>query len=170
MEAVAVAAAKAVEYVSAGTVEFLLARDGRFFFLEMNTRIQVEHPVTEFVYGVDLVAEMIRIARGEPMSLAEKPAARGHAIECRVYAEDPGRGFAPSPGRITACAGRGGPASASTPASTAGDVVPLDYDPMVAKITAWGTTATRPAAACSARSPRRASRASRRPCRSSSRS
>jgi acetyl-CoA carboxylase biotin carboxylase subunit len=140
MEAVAVAAAKAVEYVSAGTVEFLLARDGRFFFLEMNTRIQVEHPVTECVYGVDLVAEMIRIALGKPMSLAEKPAARGHAIECRVYAEDPGRAFAPSPGRITALRWPGGPGIRVDAGLTAGDVVPLDYDPMVAKITAWGTS------------------------------
>ena len=134
----AVAAAKAVDYVSAGTVEFLLAKDGRFFFLEMNTRIQVEHPVTEMVYGVDLVAEMIRIALGEPMSLAEKPAARGHAIECRVYAEDPGRAFAPSPGRITALRWPGGPGIRVDAGLTAGDVVPLDYDPMVAKITAWG--------------------------------
>jgi acetyl-CoA carboxylase biotin carboxylase subunit len=140
MEAVAVAAAKAVEYVSAGTVEFLLAKDGRFFFLEMNTRIQVEHPVTECVYGVDLVAEMIRIALGKPMSFAEKPAARGHAIECRVYAEDPGRAFAPSPGRITALRWPGGPGIRVDAGLTAGDVVPLDYDPMVAKITAWGTS------------------------------
>ena len=139
MEAVAVAAGRAVDYVSAGTVEFLLAKDGRFFFLEMNTRIQVEHPVTEMVYGVDLVAEMIRIALGQPMSLEEKPAARGHAIECRVYAEDPGRGFAPSPGRITALRWPGGPGIRVDAGLTAGDVVPLDYDPMVAKITAWGT-------------------------------
>jgi acetyl-CoA carboxylase, biotin carboxylase subunit len=138
MEAVAVAAGKAVDYVSAGTVEFLLARDGRFYFLEMNTRIQVEHPVTEMVYGVDLVAEMIRIAQGRPMSLREKPAARGHAIECRVYAEDPGRAFAPSPGRITALRWPGGPGIRIDAGLTAGDVVPLDYDPMIAKITAWG--------------------------------
>ena len=138
MESVAVAAAKAVDYVSAGTIEFLLAKDGRFFFLEMNTRIQVEHPVTEMVYGVDLVAEMIRIAQGEPMSLESKPAARGHAIECRVYAEDPGRGFAPSPGRITALRWPGGPGIRVDAGLTAGDTVPLDYDPMVAKITAWG--------------------------------
>jgi acetyl-CoA carboxylase biotin carboxylase subunit len=138
MEAVAVAAGKAVDYVSAGTVEFLLAKDGRFFFLEMNTRIQVEHPVTEMVYGVDLVAEMIRIALGQPMSFAEKPALRGHAIECRVYAEDPGRAFAPSPGRITALRWPGGPGIRVDAGLTAGDVVPLDYDPMVAKITAWG--------------------------------
>jgi acetyl-CoA carboxylase biotin carboxylase subunit len=139
MEEVAVAAAKAVDYVSAGTVEFLLARDGRFFFLEMNTRIQVEHPVTEMVYGVDLVAEMIRIAQGKEMSLAGKPPARGHAIECRVYAEDPGRGFAPSPGKITALRWPGGPGIRVDAGLTAGDTVPLDYDPMVAKITAWGT-------------------------------
>ena len=100
MEEAAVAAARSVDYVSAGTVEFLLAPDGRFFFLEMNTRIQVEHPVTEMVYGVDLVVEMIRIALGEPMSVPARPEPRGHAVECRIYAEDPARGFAPSPGTI----------------------------------------------------------------------
>src|SRR5512139_2244592 len=86
MQESAVAAARSVDYVSAGTVEFLLGPDGRFFFLEMNTRIQVEHPVTEMVYGVDLVAEMIRIALGEPMSFAGRPEPRGHAVECRIYA------------------------------------------------------------------------------------
>jgi acetyl/propionyl-CoA carboxylase alpha subunit len=138
MEEVAVAAGKAVDYVSAGTVEFLLAKDGRFFFLEMNTRIQVEHPVTEMVYGVDIVAEMIRIAGGRPMSVGAKPEARGHAIECRVYAEDPGLGFAPSPGRITALRWPAGPGIRVDAGLTAGDTVPLDYDPMVAKIIAWG--------------------------------
>jgi acetyl/propionyl-CoA carboxylase alpha subunit len=127
-----------VNYVSAGTVEFLLAKDGRFFFLEMNTRIQVEHPVTEMVYGVDLVVEMIRIARGEPMSVKEKPLPRGHAIQCRIYAEDPARGFAPSPGRIRRLRRPQGPGIRVDSGVEDGDVVPLDYDPMVAKFIVWG--------------------------------
>ena len=138
MEEVAVAAGKAVDYVSAGTVEFLLAKDGRFFFLEMNTRIQVEHPVTEMVYGVDLVVEMIRIARGEPMSVKEKPAPRGHAIQCRIYAEDPARDFAPSPGRIRRLRRPQGPGIRVDSGVEDGDVVPPDYDPMVAKFISWG--------------------------------
>ncbi len=138
MESVAVAAGKAVDYVSAGTVEFLLAKDGRFFFLEMNTRIQVEHPVTEMVYGVDLVVEMIRIAQGGEMSMKEKPAARGHAIQCRIYAEDPARGFAPSPGRIGRLRRPQGPGIRVDSGVEDGDVVPLDYDPMVAKFIVWG--------------------------------
>ncbi len=138
MEAVAVAAAKAVDYVSAGTVEFLLARDGRFFFLEMNTRIQVEHPVTEVVYGVDLVAEMIRIARGERMSIGERPEPRGHALQCRIYAEDPGRNFAPSPGRIRRLRRPQGPGVRVDSGVEEGDIVPLDYDPMLAKFVIWG--------------------------------
>ena len=138
MEEVAVAAAKAVDYVSAGTVEFLLAKDGRFFFLEMNTRIQVEHPVTEVVYGVDLVAEMIRIARGEPMSIGKRPEPRGHALQCRIYAEDPARGFAPSPGRIRRLRRPQGPGVRVDSGVEEGDVVPLDYDPMLAKFVIWG--------------------------------
>jgi acetyl-CoA carboxylase biotin carboxylase subunit len=138
METVAVAAAKSVDYVSAGTVEFLLAKDGRFFFLEMNTRIQVEHPVTEMVYGVDLVTEMIRIARGEPISMREKPVPRGHAIQCRIYAEDPARGFAPSPGRILRLRRPQGPGIRVDSGVEGGDDVPLDYDPMIAKFVAWG--------------------------------
>jgi acetyl-CoA carboxylase, biotin carboxylase subunit len=127
-----------VKYVSAGTVEFLLAKDGRFFFLEMNTRIQVEHPVTEMVYGVDLVVEMIRIALGEPMSMREKPAPRGHAIQCRIYAENPADGFSPSPGRIRRLRRPQGPGIRVDSGVEGGDVVPLDYDPMVAKFIAWG--------------------------------
>jgi acetyl/propionyl-CoA carboxylase alpha subunit len=138
MQAVAVAAAKAVEYESAGTVEFLLAQDGRFYFLEMNTRIQVEHPVTEMVYGVDLVAEMIRIAQGEPMSLPQVLEPRGHAIECRIYAEDPARNFAPSPGVVKKIRWPGGPGIRIDAGLEEGDTVPLDYDPMVAKLIAWG--------------------------------
>ncbi len=138
MEEAAVAAAKSVDYVSAGTVEFLLAGDGRFFFLEMNTRIQVEHPVTEMVYGVDLVAEMIRIALGEPMSVPERPEPRGHALECRIYAEDPARGFAPSPGTIERLRWPQGPGIRVDSGVEEGDTIPLDYDPMVAKLVAFG--------------------------------
>jgi acetyl-CoA carboxylase biotin carboxylase subunit len=138
MEGVAVAAAKAVDYVSAGTVEFLLAPDGRFFFLEMNTRIQVEHPVTEVVYGVDLVAEMIRIARGEAMSIEKRPEPRGHALQFRIYAEDPSRNFAPSPGRIRRLRRPQGPGIRVDSGVEQGDVVPLDYDPMLAKFVVWG--------------------------------
>lgn len=138
MQAVAVAAAKAVDYESAGTVEFLLAHDGRFFFLEMNTRIQVEHPVTEMVYGVDLVAEMIRIARGEPMSLPPTIVPNGHSIECRIYAEDAARNFAPSPGLVKKLRWPGGPGIRIDAGLEEGDTVPLDYDPMVAKLITWG--------------------------------
>ena len=137
MQDVAVTAARAVDYMSAGTVEFLLAKDGRFFFLEMNTRIQVEHPVTEMVFGVDLVTEMISIAMGRPLS-CENAEARGHAIECRIYAEDPSRGFAPSPGKILRLRWPGGPGVRVDAGVEAGDVVPLDYDPMLAKVIAWG--------------------------------
>ena len=97
----AVRAAKAVGYESAGTIEFLLDKSGEFFFMEMNTRIQVEHPVTEFVSGVDLVKEQIRIAAGLHLSVQQKDIVmRGHAIECRINAEDPSRNFMPCPGTI----------------------------------------------------------------------
>src|SRR5207248_2597936 len=107
----AAAVAKAVGYTNAGTIEFLLDEDGRFYFLEMNTRLQVEHPITEMVTGVDLVHWQIRIARGERIDLdpAVLVTPKGHAIECRVYAEDPDNGFLPSPGKIVELRSPSGP-------------------------------------------------------------
>jgi acetyl-CoA carboxylase biotin carboxylase subunit len=131
--AAAVRAAAAVDYTSCGTVEFLLARDQSFYFLEMNTRLQVEHPVTEEVWGVDLAREMIRIALGEPLSFGTL-SPRGHAIECRVYAEDPSRDFAPSPGTVTALRLPGGPGVRHDMGIQEGDDVPIDYDPMLGKL------------------------------------
>ncbi|HTR01929.1 MAG TPA: biotin carboxylase N-terminal domain-containing protein [Thermoanaerobaculia bacterium] len=135
----AVAAARAVSYVSCGTVEFLLAPDGSFYFLEMNTRLQVEHPVTEEVWGVDLAAAMISIALGAPLPFsAGSLTPRGHAIECRVYAEDPFRGFAPSPGTIAALRLPEGPGVRNDVGVESGSVVPIDYDPMLGKLVVHG--------------------------------
>jgi acetyl/propionyl-CoA carboxylase alpha subunit len=140
-----VAAARAVRYSSCGTVEFLLSADGSFFFLEMNTRLQVEHPVTEEVWGVDLMREMIAIALGEPLSFRrEELSARGHAIECRIYAEDPTRGFAPSPGTIRSLRLPQGPGVRNDIGIESGSVVPIDYDPMLGKLVVHGPD--RPAA------------------------
>jgi acetyl-CoA carboxylase biotin carboxylase subunit len=122
-------------YHSVGTVEFLVDPGGSFYFLEMNTRLQVEHPVTEQVYGVDLVREQINLALGETLSWRQQNLEpRGHAIECRVYAEDPLRNFAPSPGRINLLVRPGGPGIRIDSGVVQGSVVPLDYDPMVAKL------------------------------------
>jgi acetyl-CoA carboxylase biotin carboxylase subunit len=134
----ALAIVKASGYHSVGTVEFLLAPGGDFYFLEMNTRLQVEHPVTEEVFGVDLVREQINLALGQPLSLRQedlKP--RGHAIECRVYAEDPLNNFAPSPGRISLYVGPAGPGVRLDSGVVAESVVPLEYDPMLAKLVVW---------------------------------
>jgi acetyl-CoA carboxylase biotin carboxylase subunit len=141
--AAALKAAAAVGYTSCGTVEFLLAPDGSFYFLEMNTRLQVEHAVTEEVWGVDLVREMIAIAQGEPLSL-KGIAPRGHAIQCRIYAEDPFGGFAPSPGTVTGLRLPEGPGVRNDVGFEAGSVVSIDYDPMLGKLIVHG--ATRPAA------------------------
>jgi acetyl-CoA carboxylase biotin carboxylase subunit len=135
MGAAAVAAANAVGYRGAGTCEFLLGADGEFYFLEMNTRIQVEHPVTEEVYGVDLVREQLRIARGMPMSIPEGPITpRGWAIECRITSEDPGNGLLPSAGTISWMRAPSGPGVRWESGVESGAEVTLFYDSMLAKL------------------------------------
>jgi acetyl-CoA carboxylase biotin carboxylase subunit len=139
MTSAAAAVARAVGYTSAGTIEFLLDGDGRFYFLEMNTRLQVEHPITEMVTGVDLVRWQIRIARGERLDLDPDAvlAPNGHAIECRIYAEDPDNNFLPSPGRIQQLRAPAGPGIRDDSGATAGLDVPIFYDPMISKLVAW---------------------------------
>jgi acetyl-CoA/propionyl-CoA carboxylase, biotin carboxylase, biotin carboxyl carrier protein len=136
---IAVDAARAVGYRSAGTIEGLLSREGEYFFLEMNTRIQVEHTVTEMATGLDLVREQVLIAAGEPLSLRQEDVRlNGHAIECRINAEDPSSGFLPTPGRITSYREPGGPGVRVDSGVVAGSEVPGLYDPLVAKLIVHG--------------------------------
>jgi acetyl-CoA carboxylase biotin carboxylase subunit len=138
MGEVAVKGAKSVGYFSAGTFEFLLGEDGSFYFLEMNTRLQVEHPVTEWITGFDLVAEMVRVAQGDRCGYEQdRITRRGASIQCRVYAEDPQSGFLPSPGLIEALRSPQGPWVRDDGGYYAGAEVPSHYDPLISKLTVW---------------------------------
>jgi acetyl-CoA carboxylase biotin carboxylase subunit len=141
MGEVAVRAARAIGYTGAGTIEFLLDAEQRFYFMEMNTRIQVEHPITEAITDVDLVKAQIAVAAGERLPFGqEQVRPRGHAIECRIYAEDPYRGFVPSPGRITHLHLPGGRGIRVDSGVYRGGEVPPFYDPMIAKVVSWAKT------------------------------
>jgi acetyl-CoA carboxylase biotin carboxylase subunit len=141
MGEVAVKSAQAVDYINAGTIEFLVDKDRNFYFLEMNTRLQVEHPVTEMVTGVDVVAEQLRIARGRQLSYKQEDIKQhGHAIECRVNAEDPFNGFMPSTGRITHAILPTGPGVRVDTGVYPGFEITSFYDPMIAKLIVWGET------------------------------
>lgn len=138
MGAAAVAAARAAGYVNAGTVEFLLDDAGRFYFLEVNTRLQVEHPITEMVTGLDLVRHQIEIAAGKPLPFdQDRITRRGHAIECRIYAEDPEADFMPSPGQILFVQSPEGPGVRFDHALYTGAQVPIQYDPILGKLVVW---------------------------------
>jgi len=141
MGEIAVKAAKAAHYSNAGTIEFLADKSGNFYFLEMNTRLQVEHPVTELVTGLDLVQLQIRIASGEKLPFEQDDIQlHGHAIECRIYAEDPDNNYFPSPGKITSLSEPSGPGIRLDSGIYEGWTVPLEYDPLLAKLVAYGET------------------------------
>jgi acetyl-CoA carboxylase, biotin carboxylase subunit len=136
---VALTGARAIGYYSAGTFEFLLAHDQSFYFLEMNTRLQVEHPITELCTGVDLVQEMVRIADGQPLSF-EQAEPRGVALEARVYAEDPQQGFLPAPGRVEYLAAPAGPFVRDDSGVATGSYVSPEFDPLLSKLSVWAPT------------------------------
>jgi acetyl-CoA carboxylase, biotin carboxylase subunit len=139
MGEIAVRVAKAANYTNAGTIEFLVDQEKNFYFLEMNTRLQVEHPVTELITGLDLVCLQIRIAAGEKLPFKQKDLSiRGHAIECRIYAEDPDNNYFPSPGRITLLLETSGPGIRIDSGMYEGWRVPIDYDPLLAKLIGYG--------------------------------
>jgi len=140
MGRVGVQAAKAVDYVGAGTIEFLVDQDRRFYFLEMNTRIQVEHPITEAVTGVDLVKAQIEVAAGRPLPVRQQDVVqRGWAIECRIYAEDPANNFLPAPGRIAVLRVPSGIGIRDDSGVYEGFEVSTYYDPILSKLVAWGS-------------------------------
>jgi acetyl-CoA carboxylase biotin carboxylase subunit len=140
MGEVAVRVAQAAHYTNAGTVEFLVDQQKNFYFLEMNTRLQVEHPVTELITGLDLVHLQIRIANGEKLPFAQEDVKiRGHAIECRIYAEDPDNHYFPSPGKITLLLPPAGPGIRHDSGAYEGWTIPIDYDPLLAKLIGYGT-------------------------------
>jgi len=139
MGEMAIRAAKAVNYNNAGTVEFLLDRNGEYYFMEMNTRIQVEHPITEMITGIDLVKEQIKIAAGEKLSFSQEDIKiNGHSIECRINAENVEKGFMPSPGKITELYVPGGPNVRVDSAVYSGYNIPPYYDSMIAKLIVYG--------------------------------
>jgi acetyl-CoA carboxylase, biotin carboxylase subunit len=140
MGEIAVTVARAANYTNAGTIEFLLDQQKNFYFLEMNTRLQVEHPVTELTTGLDLVHLQIRIASGERLPFRQEDLTiRGHAIECRIYAEDPDNNYFPSPGKITLLLAPSGPGIRRDSGMYEGWNVPMDYDPLLAKLISYGT-------------------------------
>jgi acetyl-CoA carboxylase biotin carboxylase subunit len=141
MSEAALQVVRAAEYVNAGTVEFLVDANRDFYFLEMNTRLQVEHPITEMVTGVDIVQQQIRIAAGERLTLKQEDISfRGAAIECRVYAEDPDNNFFPSPGRLSLLRRPSGPWVRDDSGVYEGWTVPVDYDPLISKLAVWGAS------------------------------
>jgi acetyl-CoA carboxylase biotin carboxylase subunit len=141
MGEIAVRAAKAVGYTNAGTIEFLADAEGKFYFLEMNTRLQVEHPVTELITGLDLVQLQIRIAAGESLPFQQEDVElRGHAMECRIYAEDPENNYMPSPGKVTSQVEPSGPGVRVDSGIYPGWNVPMEYDPLLAKLIVHGAT------------------------------
>src|SRR5208283_3818879 len=137
----AIRAARAADYYNAGTVEFLVDRDRRFYFLEMNTRLQVEHPVTELVTGLDLVRLQVEIAAGARLPFRQEEVSwRGSAIECRIYAEDPYNNFLPYPGKLTRLTRPMGPGIRLDGCVYDGWTVPMEYDPLLAKLAVWAAT------------------------------
>jgi acetyl-CoA carboxylase biotin carboxylase subunit len=144
METAAEQACRATGYTNAGTLEFLLGQDGSFYFIELNARLQVEHPVTELVTGIDIVREQLRIAAGEPLALTGRAPRSGHAIEIRINAEDPAQGFTPSPGRVERFRAPGGPGVRLDTHLEVGTAIPPNYDSLVAKLIVWD--ADRPSA------------------------